>query len=164
MRLALLLTLASLALAGLVGCAVPEAPRTFQPADAVAVRAVNEAYAAAWVANDSAAVMALFADDAVLIPHHGDPPVLGRDAIRVHFWRPGAAPYTVTRYRMTPTEVQGEGELAVSWGRMNLALTWEGEDGPAIYENAGNYLMTFRRDAAGTWRITRFIWNDPVVL
>jgi len=40
--------------------------------DSAGLQAVNDAYRAAWLARDSAAVLRLFAADAVLLPHHGD--------------------------------------------------------------------------------------------
>ena len=44
-------------------------------ADEDAVRALDQAYVAAWLAGDEKALSSLFTDDAVVIPHHGDAPV-----------------------------------------------------------------------------------------
>ena len=48
------------------------------------MRALEERYRTAWLANDSAAVMATLASDAVLMPG-GEEPLTGGAAIRA-FW------------------------------------------------------------------------------
>jgi len=56
----------------------------FTRADEDAVRALEERYRTAWLANDSAAVMATLASDAVLMPG-GEESLTGGAAIRA-FW------------------------------------------------------------------------------
>ncbi len=123
-----------------------------------AVKAANQAYVDAWLANDPEAVMSTLADDAVLIPHHGVDPVVGAEAIR-EFWFPPGSPSTkVTHMVNTITEVQGSGPFAFVWGRSELAFTYEGTS----YRNRGNYLAVLKKGEDGRWRIARRIWNDPV--
>jgi uncharacterized protein (TIGR02246 family) len=121
------------------------------------IRQAHQAYVNAWLTNDPAAVMATLTEDAVLIPHHGVDPIVGADAIRQFWFPPGAPATTVTEMINTITEVQGHGELAIVWGRNELAFTYEGK----TYRNEGNYLSVLTRDDEGRWRIARRIWNDP---
>ena len=65
------------------------------PEDDVKVRAVEAAYAAAWVKNDPAAVLATLWPDAVLMPP-GRAPVRGLEEIRRFWWPPGGPRTTVT--------------------------------------------------------------------
>lgn len=130
-------------------------------ADAQAVREANLAYPAAWRANEGEAVMRLFTRDGVLMPHHGVQPVEGEEAIRNHFWPAGAPPLVVNDYQMEPAEVSGCADLAYSRGRFSIRFTIDREGEQRTFSNEGNYLMVFRKDS-GAWRISRFIWNDPI--
>ncbi|HXE91851.1 MAG TPA: hypothetical protein VNK82_12915 [Terriglobales bacterium] len=54
-----------------LGMAASDAPCELPAADMAAVRSANLAYPAAWEKNDGEAVMRVFSEDAVLMPHHG---------------------------------------------------------------------------------------------
>jgi uncharacterized protein (TIGR02246 family) len=126
------------------------------------LRAVNDAYRAAWLAGDSAGVLRLFAPDAVLLPHHGDPPVVGLDAIRRFWWAVGSPPATITELEITTEGADRDGDSGTLWGRFTLAFSYEDEGRTRSVRNAGTYLMVLRRSAAGGWRITHRMWDDPV--
>jgi uncharacterized protein (TIGR02246 family) len=138
-------------------------PNRAEPeADLARLRAVNDAYRAGWLAGDSAAVMRLFAQGAVLLPHHGDPPVVGLEAIRAFWWPPDAGSTTVTQLDITTERAEVEGDTGVLWGRFALAFSFEADGQPRSLRNAGTYLMVLRRQADGEWRITHRMWDDPV--
>jgi len=122
------------------------------------IREINLAYPSSWEANDSARVDRLFTDDAVLIPHHGDTPREGIVEIRQNFWPPNSPPLTVLEYTMDIREIDGGSALAYSRGRFRLRFSFDGKE----YSNEGNYMMVFRKQADNSWKISRFIWNDPV--
>ena len=86
--------------------------------DIEAIRELNLAYPAAWVANDPGAVMATLAENAVLIPALGTDPVKGAAAIREFFWPEDAPPSTVPVFTMNPEEIDGTGDTAYVWGTM----------------------------------------------
>jgi uncharacterized protein (TIGR02246 family) len=130
--------------------------------DVRSLRAVNEAYRAAWLAGDSAAVLRLFAPDAVLLPHHGDPPVVGLPAIRAFWWPPETPPTVVTSMEITTEGADVHGDRGVLWGRFALAFSFEIDGQQRSLRNAGTYLMVLRRQADGEWRITHRMWDDPV--
>jgi uncharacterized protein (TIGR02246 family) len=131
-------------------------------AEVRSLRAVNEAYRAAWLAGDSAAILRLFAPDAVLLPHHGDPPVVGLPAIRTFWWPPDAPPTTVTALDITTDGAEANGDQGVLWGRFALAFTFESDGRQRSMRNAGTYLMMLRRAPDSEWRITHRMWDDPV--
>jgi uncharacterized protein (TIGR02246 family) len=123
---------------------------------------VNRAYQAAWLAGDSAAVLRLFATEAVLLPHHGDPPVVGLDAIRAFWWPPNTAPTIITALNVTTEGATLNGNHGTLWGRFALAFSFETEGRLRSVSNAGTYLMVLRRQHDGEWRITHRMWGDPV--
>ena len=132
------------------------------PADLSDLRAVNDAYRVAWLAGDSAAVLRLFAPDAVLLPHHGDPPIVGQEAIRAFWWPPASPPTTVTSLDITTDGAEASGERGILWGRFKLAFSFEAEGRRRSMSNAGTYLMVLRHTPDGGWRITHRMWDDPV--
>ncbi len=126
-------------------------------ADQLAARQVAEAYAAAWRANDSAAVMATLTDDAVLLPF-GVPPVEGTDAIRRFWWPPAGPATTVTRFDDTIAEVKVSGDLAIVRGRADVAFTWVDERRTRQATSRTTYLMVLSRPPDGAWGIWRRMW------
>jgi uncharacterized protein (TIGR02246 family) len=123
---------------------------------------VNSAYQTAWLAGDSAAVLRLFAPGAVLLPHHGDPPVVGLDAIRAFWWPSNTAATTITALNITTEGATLSGDHGTLWGRFALAFSYEAEGRLRSVRNAGTYLMVLRRQRDGEWRITHRMWDDPV--
>jgi ketosteroid isomerase-like protein len=45
-------------------------------------------------------------------------------------------------------------------GRFSLSFSLQGEK--RVFSNDGNYVMILRRRSDGSWRISHYIWNDPV--
>jgi uncharacterized protein (TIGR02246 family) len=140
--------------AAIVACRSGDAPQD--------LREVNEAYRTAWLAGDSAAIIRLLAPDAVLLPHHGDPPVVGLSAIRAFWWPPEAPPTTITSLDITTDGAEVHGDQGVLWGRFTLAFSFELDGRRRSMRNAGTYLMVLRRAQDGDWRITHRMWDDPV--
>ena len=73
--------------------------------DEAALRALDQAYANAWMNGDADGVMALFTQDATLVPHHGVAPVKGQDAIRKNWFDPDYAPTVVPESVRQPAEI-----------------------------------------------------------
>ena len=129
--------------------------------DETRVRRVLEAYRKAWLANDAEGVLRLFHDDAVLMPHHGVEPVVGKAAARA-FWFPAGPPTTVTAFTLTIDQVGGAGAMA--WARGRSHVEWVTGTGPGAKTsaNTGTNLTVLRRHPDGTWRITVMMWDDPL--
>lgn len=137
--------------------ALAAAPIGLNRADEEKVRAANTAYVAAWLKNDPNAVLATFWPDAVLIPQ-GLPQIRGIDAMKA-FWFPPAGPRTtIHSFNFTADEVGGSGDIAYARGTFRFEYSVSGAQN--WLHNSGNYLMLFRRDTAGTWRISHRMWGD----
>jgi ketosteroid isomerase-like protein len=123
--------------------------------------AARRAYVDTWLGGDPAAIMATLTDDAVLLPHHGLPPVVGAVAIR-HFWWPaGAPPPTIDAFEMTLDEAGGSGSFGYARGRFRLVYSYLDDGERQSITNEGNDLMLFRRCPDGRWRISHHMWGDP---
>ena len=124
--------------------------------DEAALRALDQAYATAWMNGDADGVMALFTEDATLVPHHGVAPVKGQDAIRKNWFDPDYAPTVVPESVRQPAEIFISGDIGVVRGRARLVWEYEGTR-TTIPE--GNYVMIAIRHDQG-WRIRMLTWND----
>jgi uncharacterized protein (TIGR02246 family) len=126
-------------------------------ADRRNVEAVLSEYVAAWLAGDAERVMRTLAPDAVLIPHHGLPTVIGEKAIRAFWWPPDAPATRIDRFELTHAEIGGDGSFAFARGTQ--ALEWT--TGAKKSRNRGNHMTLLRKGADGRWRITHQMWGDP---
>ncbi|MGI9327151.1 MAG: YybH family protein [Pseudomonadales bacterium] len=124
--------------------------------DEEALRALDQAYATAWMNGDADGVIALFTEDATLVPHHGDTPVKGHKAIRDGWFNPEYPPTVVPESVRDPVEIFVLGDVGVIRGRARLV--WEYE-GTRTTIPDGNYVMIAVRLDQG-WRIRLLTWND----
>ena len=152
-RLAMKICAAVALLLGASGIQADEA------SDRAAVARVYQSYAEIWRRNDATVptgIMDLFTDDAVIMPHHGDPRRDGKAAI-ADFWFPGGQVYgRVDRYTQTVEGVYINGDAAHIYGRFDLKFTFNG----MVTENGGNQMAVMRRTDTG-WKMAALIWNDP---
>ena len=150
--------LVGIAFPALAACAA-RAECSLSEADTRLVEAASDEYVNAWLANDSSRVGALLADEVVMIPHHGVMPREGKEAV-MGWWFPTpeiTAP--VTKYETVTNEITGCGNMAMVRGRLNvLEYVWEGK---TFRNTDGNWMMIFRKQESGEWKITHRIWNDP---
>jgi uncharacterized protein (TIGR02246 family) len=115
-------------------------------------------YRDAWMAADARAVLAVFTPDAVLLPHHGDDPVVGRAAIERFWWPPDSPPFTLMRMEVTVDEVGGDCRIAYARGADRI--DWS--SGGKTLSQRGTYLNVLRNESDGTWRISHHMWDDPM--
>ena len=127
-----------------------------ESADIVALKALDQAYATEWIEGDAAGVMSLFTTDATLVPHHGDPPIKGHEAIRDFWFNPDYLPTVVPEWTRTPAEFFISGDVGVIRG--TARLVWE-YDGIRTTIPNNNYVMVAVRGDAG-WKIRMLTWND----
>ena len=128
--------------------------------DAAGVRAVVEAYRTAWLKGDAAAVLKTFTEDAVLLPAHGAPAVVGKTAIRAYWWPAGGPPTTVTKLDITIEGLGGDSAVAYAHGRDDVAWTQNDDGAITSHGHPGTYLNVFRKMPDGSWRISRHMWDD----
>lgn len=145
-----------------LGAAQPPGTEPLAEEDRTSVENLAGGYTAAWLRGDAGRILDLFAEDAVLIPHHGVPAVEGKVAIRDFFWPPDGPPTRVTEFTLAPREISGNSQLAFVRGRFTLSFSSDSPNGPKSFSNQGNFLLLARRDTDGKWRIARYMWNDPV--
>jgi len=124
------------------------------------LRELHQAYRRAWLANDADGVLRLFAPDAVLLPHHGLPAVVGVEAIRAFWFAPGP-PTTITVLDLEFDEVSVQEATGLVRGRSRVEWTVQKGETLEQWANAGTFLSVLRRGSDGTWRITHHMWDDP---
>jgi len=159
------ITIRKLALSGFSCALACAAPRPSGPRadceltrdDLERARTVITAYRDAWLDADATAVLALFTRDAVLLPHHGDPPVVGEAAIRAFWWPPGSGPFKLLSMEVSVDEVGGSCGTAFARGTDQIA--WA--SGGKTYRQRGTYLNVLRKMPDGSWKISHHMWDDP---
>jgi ketosteroid isomerase-like protein len=121
--------------------------------DLVAIRKMDAQYRDAALAKDWAAVTAMFADKAVLMPP-GAPLVAGSAAIRDWYVN---LPFTIQEFTTNPEAIGGSGNLAINRGSYKLVFTPQGAAAPVT--EVGKYIWVMQRQADKSWRVTTGIWN-----
>lgn len=97
-----------------------------------------------------------YVEDAVLVPPGGRM-IAGRDSIRA-FWTPRNPDFRTLAHSLTTDRLEVAGELAVEVG------TWrqEGQLRDAEpRESAGRYLVVWRRQPDGVWKMQFDSWTAP---
>jgi ketosteroid isomerase-like protein len=120
--------------------AAPAAPEPLSAAALDSVKAVDAAFAAGMNAKDTAAVFAIYADDAKVMPP--DAPILsGADA---HGVLAGLLAGGASDFVLTPTLTYGIGDLAYQVGTATFKMGGASE--------TVKYAEVIRRGADGKWR------------
>jgi len=133
-------------IAGIALAAVSGMVRAETPAES-AVRARSRGVAAAEERLDADAVMPFWADDAV-VHFAGALPLVGRDAIH-EMYATTFPKLKSFRGETADLHVAASGDLAWETGR---TLSTRAEP-PDAKPSSGKYLLVWRRDADGVWRI-----------
>ena len=120
-----------------------------------ALTRAHEDYLAAINANDAAAVLALLTDDAVYLPPNA-PAVAGTAAIRP--WLEGYFAAYRTHWEKTTRELVTAGDWALEYAVERVTDTPVG--GGAAVEDVCKGLIVYRRQADGTWKVAKDMWNS----
>jgi uncharacterized protein (TIGR02246 family) len=153
--LALLLTFA-----GCTPAKAPETPAPPPPPDAAALRDAIQArekeWSAAYLASNAAGVAALYTEDAATIPASGDW-FRGRDAI-AKTMQAQFDTVTITAREDITDEVIPAGDYVVEIGH----YSYQGTSKPGAKPRAasGRYMVLWRKDADGIWRLHRDIGSE----
>lgn len=97
-----------------------------------------------------------FAEDAWQMPPNA-PALVGRDSIMA-FWR-NASGWGRWEFDLEAQDVQANDRLAVERGRFTLKFTPGPQAPMPAFEDRGNYLVLWRLEPDGEWRI---VWDAPV--
>jgi ketosteroid isomerase-like protein len=117
-------------------------------ADQEGIRAADLAFAAAANAGNLDGVVAIYADDASLLPPN-HPPVKGRDAIR-EYWGGLLGAYNV-KFELSSETIEGRGDLAYNVGGYHLDAKPKAKGPPPIDEE-GKFVEVLKRQADGSWK------------
>ena len=147
-------TAAALIAISLVGCTATRPQPTFA-ADLAAITAFNQRYLQAINAGDIAALSRLTDDDHIMIaPNRA--PIAGKEANDAANGR-GFEQFKIDE-AWTPLETVVEGNLAYQRGTFSVAASPKA--GGAARAIHGNFLRIYRRQADGSWRMTRDMFSS----
>ena len=149
-------TLAGLVLSTLA-CAPPE-PKGFGPADEQAIRQVDSLYVAAWLRDDTAAVLRTLAPDAVLMPA-GQRPLATPNDIRAFWWPTDGSRTKILTFHRVIDEMAGDANLAWVRGTDTLTFTYDKGQTHSQLASRSMTLAVWRRQSDGSWRISRMMWG-----
>ena len=129
---------------------LPAAAETFREA----VEKGAEAWTGAFNAGDAAGVAALYSENGMLLPPDASQ-IQGRQAIQDTFqgWIDAGFKNIV----FNVVEVEESGDLGYEVGLFSVDYPTEGGQ---MATATGNYLVVWKRDADGVWRLYRDTWND----
>jgi len=123
------------------------------------VRNVMEEYRKAWLANDQEAVMKTLSRDAVLMPPHSAPAVVGEAPIRAYWW-PSGSPFTIDEFDQPLLEAYADGSLGYVRGTSRVAWTNDPNGKKEKKESTSTFLAILKKKN-GEWRITHLMWEAP---
>jgi ketosteroid isomerase-like protein len=142
-----------------IACQAP-APTGLTETDKAAIqKVVDEAVSLANAPTKdwAAYVKAYYAEDAVVLPPNG-PLVQGRAAMESWF----ASFPPMSDFRAEIIEVEGRGDLAYVRGAYSMLFTPPGASEPI--KDTGKYIEIWRKQADGSWRAIRDIFNSDLPL
>ncbi|OLB20715.1 MAG: hypothetical protein AUI12_03750 [Acidobacteria bacterium 13_2_20CM_2_57_6] len=85
--------------------------------DIAKIKRVHALYQEAWLRGDAGGVRAVFSDDCVLLPPHGDIPRIGQKGLNEYWFPPNAPSTQITKLVVTPQSIGGDGQIAMHGGR-----------------------------------------------
>ncbi len=118
------------------------------------VEKLGKSFADAFNRGDFPGVAAMYAADAVAFPPESDV-VKGRPAIEA-MWK-GVRDMGIATVAFEVVDVQSSGTLIVETGRANLQV---GGAGAAPTTVTVKYVVVWRKQKDGSWKITHDIWNS----
>lgn len=118
------------------------------------INAINQSFDYAFNAKNAAAIGALYADNAVVMPAPAGEPVIGAAAVQSFF--AGLIEAGVIEHQLTLVDAVEDGNLAFQRGK------WAGAMVNAQGEKqtfGGNVHLVYRKQADGSWKAVTHIWN-----
>ncbi len=84
--------------------------------DTAKIKQVHNKYEEVWLKGDADGVRALFTEDCVLLPPHGDKPRIGQKGLNEYWFPPDGPPTKIIKLVVTPQGIGGDGQIAYVWG------------------------------------------------
>jgi ketosteroid isomerase-like protein len=141
---------------GLVACTTQaEAPMHDAAADKLAIDALRNREMSAMNSGVTDSIVTVYADDIVLMPNH-DAAVTGIAAVRA--WYDTSFSHVTLTGRRTSSSAELSGDLAVDHFTGDLTVTFKAPGAKPMTEGMKG-IHVYRRQADGSWKITKVIWN-----
>ena len=118
------------------------------------ISAINAKFDQAFNSKNSAAIAALYAENAVVLPAPAGQPVLGVPAIKDFF--AGLINAGVIEHQLTLVDAVEDGNLAYQRGNWAGAMINEQGEKQTF---GGNVHLVYRKQADGNWKAVTHIWN-----
>ena len=132
------------------------APAGLSAEDEAAIRAVDAEWARVATAGDGAALTALYAWDATLLPPNE--PVAKGEAMKKYnddMINSFSGPT-----ELTTTAVEGRGDLAYAVGIYRATLTPKKASAKPLPTDVGKYLEVLKKQADGSWKVVYDMWSS----
>ncbi len=145
-------------LAAIIVLAAGCGPKTDDPGDIAALKALDETYLRAVNAGDAAAVSSLYAEDAVRLGPNA-PALVGREAIRASYQNH----FDLFQNEEADVieDVRVIGDLAVVRGTYANRIVPK-VPGPAVTDDRGKWIAVSRRQTDGSWKFVLDTWNTDL--
>jgi uncharacterized protein (TIGR02246 family) len=130
--------------------------------DIAKIKRVHNKYEEAWLKGDADGVRALFTEDCVLLPPHGDAPRIGQKGLNEYWFPSNAPPTRITKLIVTPQSIGGDGEIAYVWGTHEVVWTTVQDGKATSVSHKGIFLNVLRKQADGGWKMSHHMWDEPV--
>ncbi|HET9995641.1 MAG TPA: SgcJ/EcaC family oxidoreductase [Candidatus Acidoferrum sp.] len=126
------------------------------------IKQVHKKYEEAWLREDDNGVRALFTEDCVLLPPHGDKARIGQKGLNEYWFPPDAPATKITKLVVTPESIGGDGQLAYAWGTDEVAWTTVKDGKATSASHKGIFLNVLQKQADGEWKLLHHMWDDAV--
>ena len=136
-----------------VGC---QRPAGLSEADRTAIRKAGETDLMMMIAKDWKGDLALYTEDAIQLPPN-QAALQGKAAIQA--WYEAFPPFS--NFQEQSLEIEGQADLAYDRGTYSMTVT---PPGAAPIEDRGKYLTIYRKQADGSWKIARVMFNSDLPL
>jgi uncharacterized protein (TIGR02246 family) len=121
-----------------------------------AIAAIDKKFMEDTNRGDAAAGAAAYTDDAILMPPNLSP-LEGKQAIE-QYLAEIAPQFQASNFQLSILEVDVQGAITVVCGTYSANITIPGVDAPI--EDRGKTLQVWKKQADGSWKIHRDIWNS----
>ena len=121
-----------------------------------AIAAIDEKFMEDVNRGDAAAGAAAYTDDAIVMPPNHSP-LEGKQAIEKYLTEIGSQ-LQASNFQLSILEVDVQGDTTIVRGTYSNSFTIPGTDAPM--EDQGKTLNVWKRQADGSWKLHRDIWNS----
>jgi len=119
-----------------------------------AIEAANTKFSEAFARGDAKALSAMYTSDAIAFPPDSEM-IRGNEAIG-EYWK-ATRDSGVLSAVLTTVDVGRSGDVAYEVGKVSLAIQSRGKEPTTA---TAKYVVVWKRQAAGSWKLHRDIWNS----